>query len=63
MANANLRNKVVVPVVLIIGVFIGGVVVLRTKGIGATILTEGKKVIFPIASQPDADPDNDGLKK
>ena len=62
MANVNLRNKVVVPVVLIIGVFIGGAVVLRTKGIGAAILTEGKKVMFPIASQPDADPDNDGLK-
>lgn len=62
MANVNLRNKMVVPIVLIIGVFIGGVAVLRTKGIGATILTEGKKVIFPIASQPDADPDNDGLK-
>lgn len=62
MANVNLRNKAVVPVVLIIGVFIGGAVVLRTKGIGATILTEGKKVMFPIASQPDADPDNDGLK-
>ncbi len=62
MANVNLRNKVVVPIVLIIGVFIGGAVVLRTKGIGAAILTEGKKVMFPIASQPDADPDNDGLK-
>ena len=62
MANVNLRNKVVVPVVLIIGIFVGGAVVLRTKGIWAAILTEGKKVIFPIASQPDADPDNDGLK-
>lgn len=50
------------PVVLLIGIFIGGVAVLRTKGIGAAMLTEGKKVLFPIASQPDADPDSDGLK-
>ncbi len=56
------RKNIVVPVVLLLGIFIGGVVVLRTKGIGAAILTEGKKVMFPIASQPDADADNDGLK-
>lgn len=56
------RKNIVVPVVLLLGIFIGGVVVLRTKGIGAQVLTEGKKVLFPIASEPDADPDNDGLK-
>ncbi len=56
------RKNIVVPVVLLLGIFIGGVVVLRTKGIGAQILTEGKKVLFPIASEPDADADNDGLK-
>mgnify|MGYP001618473286 FL=1 len=56
------RKNIVVPVVLLVGIFIGGVVVLRTQGIGAQILTEGKKVLFPTASEPDADPDNDGLK-
>lgn len=56
------RKKLVIPVVLFLGIFIGGVVVLRTQGIGAQMLTEGKKVLFPIASEPDADPDGDGLK-
>lgn len=56
------RKNIVVPVVLLLGIFIGGVVVLRTQGIGAQALTEGKKVLFPIASEPDADPDSDGLK-
>ena len=56
------RKSIVVPVVLLLGIFIGGVVVLRTQGIGAQVLTEGKKVLFPIASEPDADPDSDGLK-
>ncbi|MCR4322823.1 MAG: thrombospondin type 3 repeat-containing protein [Candidatus Azambacteria bacterium] len=56
------RKNIVLPVVLLLGIFIGGVVVLRTQGIGAQVLTEGKKVLFPIASEPDADPDNDGLK-
>ncbi|MBI1754868.1 hypothetical protein HY250_02870 [Candidatus Azambacteria bacterium] len=56
------RNKVVVPAVLLCGIFIGGAIVLQTKGIGAIVLTEGKKILFPIASEPDADPDNDGLK-
>lgn len=56
------RKNIVVPVVLLLGIFIGGVAVLRTKGIGAQILTEGKKVLFPIASEPDADADTDGLK-
>ncbi|OGD23538.1 hypothetical protein A2Z10_00610 [Candidatus Azambacteria bacterium RBG_16_47_10] len=56
------RKKLVIPVVLLLGIFIGGVIVLRTQGIGAQVLTEGKKVLFPIASEPDADPDGDGLK-
>lgn len=56
------RKNIVVPVVLLLGIFIGGVVVLRTQGIGAQVLTEGKKILFPIASEPDADPDGDGLK-
>lgn len=56
------RNKVLVPAVLLFGIFIGGVAVLQTKGTGASILTAGKKVLFPIAAEPDADPDNDGLK-
>lgn len=56
------RKNIVVPVVLLLGIFIGGVVVLRTQGIGAQVLTEGKKMLFPIASEPDADADNDGLK-
>ena len=56
------KNKVVVPAVLILGVFIGGVVVLRTQGIGAQILSEGKKIFVPVASDSEADPDNDGLK-
>ena len=56
------KNKVVVPAVLILGVFIGGVVVLRTQGIGAQILNEGKKIFVPVASDSEADPDNDGLK-
>lgn len=60
--NNERRKKIVVPVVLLLGIFIGGVVVLRTQGIGAQMLTEGKKVLFPIASEPDADPDGDGLK-
>ena len=56
------KNKVVVPAVLILGVFIGGVVVLRTQGIGAQILSGGKKIFVPVASDSEADPDNDGLK-
>ena len=56
------KNKVVVPAVLILGIFIGGVVVLRTQGIGAQILSEGKKIFVPVASDSEADPDNDGLK-
>ena len=44
------------------GVFIGGVAVLRTQGIGAQILSEGKKIFVPVASDSEADPDNDGLK-
>ncbi|MBI5913018.1 hypothetical protein HY839_01090, partial [Candidatus Azambacteria bacterium] len=56
------RKNIVIPVVLLLGIFIGGVIVLRTQGIGAQVLTEGKKVLFPIASEPNADPDNDGLK-
>lgn len=56
------RNKVLVPAVLLFGIFIGGVAVLQTKGTGASILTAGKKILFPIAAEPDADPDNDGLK-
>lgn len=56
------RKKIVIPVVLLLGIFIGGAIVLRTQGIGAQMLTEGKKVLFPIASEPDADPDGDGLK-
>lgn len=56
------RKNIVIPVVLLLGIFIGGAIVLRTQGIGAQVLTEGKKVLFPIASEPDADPDGDGLK-
>ena len=56
------KNRVVVPAVLILGVFIGGVAVLRTQGIGAQILNEGKKIFVPVASDSEADPDNDGLK-
>ena len=56
------KNKVVVPAVLILGVFIGGVAVLRTQGIGAQILSGGKKIFVPVASDSEADPDNDGLK-
>lgn len=55
-------NRVVVPLVLIAGIIIGGAVVLRTKGIGAAILSEGKKVFVPVADDPEADPDSDGLK-
>lgn len=55
-------GKVIIPIVLFIGIFIGVVVVLQTKGMGASVLTEGKKIFFPIASEPDADPDSDGLK-
>lgn len=61
MKNKNV-NRVAIPLVLIVGIFIGGVVVLRTKGIGAAILSEGKKVFVPVADDPEADPDNDGLK-
>lgn len=61
MGNKNI-NRVAIPLVLIVGVFIGGVVVLRTKGIGAAILSEGKKVFVSVADDPEADPDNDGLK-
>lgn len=57
-----MKHKALIPAVLLFGIFIGGVIVLQTKGIGATILTEGKKVFFPIAAEPDADPDGDGLK-
>lgn len=60
--NRRVSGKVIIPIVLFIGIFIGVVVVLQTKGIGASVLTEGKKIFFPIASEPDADPDNDGLK-
>ncbi len=56
------KGSMIIPVVLLLGVFIGGVIVLKTKGIGAQILTEGKKIFVPVASDPDADPDNDGLK-
>lgn len=60
--NKERRKNIVIPVVLLLGIFIGGAIVLRTQGIGAQVLTEGKKVLFPIASEPDADPDGDGLK-
>lgn len=52
----------VIPIVLFIGIFVGAVVVLQTRGIGASVFTEGKKIFMPIASEPNADPDNDGLK-
>lgn len=61
-SNRRVSGKVIIPIVLFIGIFIGVVVVLQTKGMGASVLTEGKKIFFPIASEPDADPDNDGLK-
>ena len=56
------KNKVVVPAVLILGVFIGGGGGLRTQGIGAQILSGGEKIFVPVASDSEADPDNDGLK-
>ncbi|MEK7452783.1 MAG: hypothetical protein AAB614_00960 [Patescibacteria group bacterium] len=56
------KGNVIIPVVLILGVFIGGVVVLQTKGIGASLISEGKKIFIPVADEPDADPDSDGLK-
>ncbi len=59
---SNQKRNIIIPIVLILGVFIGGVVVLQTKGIGAKVLKEGKKIFIPVAEEPDADPDNDGLK-
>ncbi len=56
------KGKVIIPVVLILGIFIGSVIVLKSQGIGATVLKEGKKFFVPVASDPEADPDNDGLK-
>ncbi len=56
------KGKLVVPVVLVLGIFIGSVVVLKTQGTFANIFNEGKKIFVPVASEPDADPDNDGLK-
>ncbi len=55
------RNKVVVPVVLLLGVFIGGVVILQTKGIGAAILEAGRKITYDPYADENADPDRDGL--
>jgi len=56
------KGKFAIPVVLLFGVFAGAVIVLQTKGIGATLLQDGKKILVPVASEPDSDPDNDGLK-
>lgn len=56
------RNKSVVPVVLLLGIAIGGVVVLQTKGIGAALLETGRKITYDPYRDENADPDNDGLK-
>ena len=54
------RKNIVVPVVLLVGIFIGGVVVLRTQGIGAQILTEGKKCFFLLLQNPMPTPTTTG---
>jgi len=56
------RNRVLVPTVLLFGIFIGAVVVLQTKGIGAQVLTEGKKLFYDCKSDQNADCDSDGLE-
>jgi hypothetical protein len=56
------KGKFIVPVILVLGIFIGAVVVLKTQGTFANIFKEGKKIFVPVASEPDSDPDNDGLK-
>jgi len=58
----NRKGKMIVPIVLVLGIFIGAVIVLKTQGTFAEIFKEGKKIFVPVASEPDADPDNDGLK-
>src|SRR3989338_6451967 len=55
------RNQILVPVVLLIGIAIGGVVILQTKGIGAAILEAGRKITYDPYADENADPDNDGL--
>lgn len=56
------RNKVVIPVILLLGIVIGGAVVLQTKGLLAALLDAGRKVTYDCQSDTDADCDNDGLK-
>jgi len=56
------KSKIIIPIVLIVGIFVGAVVVLKVKGIGAEELNDGKKIFVSVASDPDADPDADGLK-
>lgn len=56
------RNKVVIPVVLLLGIVVGGAVVLQTKDILAALLDAGRKVTYDCQSDTNADCDNDGLK-
>ena len=56
------RNKVVIPVVLLLGIVVGGAVVLQTKGLLAALLDAGRKITYDCQSDTDADCDNDGLK-
>ncbi len=58
----NNKGKLIIPLVLVLGIFVGAVVVLKTQGTFANIFKEGKKIFVPVASEPDSDPDNDGLK-